>query len=154
MTLPVSRSDDAIHIETVICRPMKNMILMYSTPWSRIADASVFPMTISDSTCLGKTMQTRKYGMNAARPAISLNLNACFIPFGSSAPKNCVRYMPPDMQMVFRNIMKTNSICPAILTPDMETSPSPATMKLSISETRFCISCCSMIGSAIESAFP
>ena len=60
--------------------------------------------------------------------------------------------MPPDMQMVLTKIMNTKSTCPATLTPDMEISPRPETMKLSISDTMLWMRACSMIGSAIESA--
>ena len=90
--------------------------------------------------------------MNAAIPAISLKRNAWPMPSLSFAPKNWVMNMPPDMQMALTNTMNTNSTCPATLTPDMQMSPRPETMKLSISDTRLCISCCSMIGTAMASA--
>ena len=78
--------------------------------------------------------------------------NAWPMPRASPAPKYWVMNMPPDMQMALMNTMNTNSTCPATFTPDMHTSPSPDTMKLSISDTRLWISCCSMIGTAMASA--
>ena len=46
-----------------------------------------------------------------------------------------------DELVVLMNTKNMNSTCPAMLTPDIFTSPSPATIKLSISDTRLCISC-------------
>ena len=77
----------------------------------------------SGSTCLGKTIHTRKYGINAARPAISLNLKACFIPLGSSAPKNCVRYMD-----------KRNQVLDQLLQHDRQCDRQSFSVKYSVSE--------------------
>lgn len=61
--------------------------------------------------------------------------------------------MPPAVQIVLSSTMKTKRICPEILTPDIFTSPRPETMKLSMSDTMFWMSICSMTGSAMSSAF-
>ena len=74
------------------------------------------------------------------------------MPFLSCAPEYCVMKIPPARQMVFENTMNMKIICPVMFTPDIFISPSPETMKLSISDTMLCMSCCSMIGTAIASA--
>ena len=60
--------------------------------------------------------------------------------------------MPPAAQMALDSTMNTNKICPATLTPDIFTSPSPATMKLSTRETRDWINDCSITGTPINNA--
>ena len=151
-TCPISRSDVAIHTDMVYGIPIKNMMCMYFTASFKIRSACVLPINIRDMTARGKTIVTRKYGTNAANPITSLKRNACPMPSRSPAPKNCVMKMPPVIQTVLRKTIKTKRICPATFTPDMDTSPSPATMKLSTNDTRLCIICCSIIGTAIASA--
>ena len=108
-TCPISRMELAILTDIVMGMPIQNMMRMYCTAWSRIRSACEFPISIRESTCLGKTTQTRTYGMNAASPAASLKRKACCIPSLFSAPKNWVMKMPPDMQMALRNTMKINN---------------------------------------------
>ena len=54
--------------------------------------------------------------------------------------------------MALDSTMNTNKICPATLTPDIFTSPSPETMKLSTRETRDWINDCSITGTPINNA--
>ena len=137
LTLPISLNELAMLTDSVIRGPIKNIMRIYLTASSRISGAWLFPISISDNTCLGKTRQTKKYGINADNPINTLNTNACCIPALSFAPKNCVKKIPPAMVIVFTKTIKINRIWPATLTPDMETSPSPETIKLSISDTMF-----------------
>ena len=141
LTSPMSRSELAMHIENVIGMPMKNMMLMYFTASSSIGSASVLPISISESTSRGNTRHTSRNGMNAANPITSLKRKACFIPPASPAPKNWVMNIPPDIHIALIYTINTNSTCPATFTPDIGMSPSPDTIKLSISDTRLWISC-------------
>ena len=68
---------------------------------------------------------------------IILKRNACCMPAVFFAPLYCDIKIPPETHSEAMNIKKTKLICPAMFTPDILTSPKPATIKLSIRETMF-----------------
>ena len=85
-TRPISRRDDEQIVEMAMGIPLKPMRNMYFTASSNMASACELPTTMSESTCRGNTMHTRRYRTIAAAASTALKLSAWRMPRLSPAP--------------------------------------------------------------------
>src|SRR5574344_1711599 len=107
VTLPISRSDDAIDCDTTMNTHESATARMYSLPCATISALCALPCTIRPRSCGGAPKEMTAYSKPAAPHRISLNRNVCCMPSSSCAPLYCDIKMPPDEHSVLISHMNT-----------------------------------------------